>query len=358
MKIGDLDHVEFYVGDAQQSAFYLCNAYGFRVRGQGGPETGLDGQRSLLLTQGDMRIVLTSGLTPGHPVTEYVSKHGDGVAMIAFGTDDATEAYRTAVERGANPIAKPQVHERDGESVVVATVSGFGDVAHRLVERHARPDNVLPGLIDLIGPDPDDGDQLLDEIDHFAVCLPSGDLAETVRYYQDVFEFDQVFTERIEIGGQAMDSSVVQSPSGKVTFTLIEPDGTLNPGQIDDFLRRNAGPGVQHIAFGTNDIARSVATLGAQGVEFLNTPASYYDTLEQRLGRPDIALAILREHNVLADRDHGGQMFQIFTKPMAVRNTYFFELIERHGALTFGSGNIRALYEAVERDRAAASHPV
>ncbi|MGQ0840034.1 4-hydroxyphenylpyruvate dioxygenase [Actinokineospora sp.] len=351
MKIGTVDHVEFYVGDAQQAAFYLCTAFGFRVFGQGGPETGLVGQRSVLLSQGGIRILLTSGLAPGHPATEFVSRHGDGVAAIAFGTDDVATAYAEAVERGAAGIAPPVVHEHEGERVVLATVSGFGDVHHRLVERHTRPENFLPGLIDVIGPDPDAGDDLLREIDHFAVCLPAGTLGPTTRFYQDVFEFEQVFAERIEVGDQAMDSAVVRSPSGKATFTLIEPDAALRPGQIDDFLRRNGGAGVQHIAFETDDIASAVATLGRWGVDFLTTPASYYDGLEQRLGRPDIALSILREHNVLADRDHAGQMFQIFTKPMHVRHTLFFELIERHGALTFGSGNVRALYEAVERDQ-------
>jgi 4-hydroxymandelate synthase len=349
MKIENLDHVEFYVGDAQQSAFYLCTAFGFRVVGQGGPETGLEGQRSILLSQGDIRILLTSGLGPGHPATEFVSRHGDGVAAIAMGTDDVAAAFAEALERGARAVTPPVVYERDGNRVVVATVSGFGDVTHRLVERHAPAEEFLPGLIDVIGPDPEGVDDLVFEIDHFAVCLPSGQLIPTTRFYQDVFEFDQIYAERIEVGNQAMDSTVVQSRSGKVTFTLIEPDASLSPGQIDEFLRSNGGAGVQHIAFGTNDIATSVATYSGHGVTFLTTPPSYYDLLEARIGKTDIALSILREHNVLADRDHAGQMFQIFTKPMHVRHTFFFELIERRGALTFGSGNIRALYEAVER---------
>ncbi|MEV6525662.1 4-hydroxyphenylpyruvate dioxygenase [Longispora sp. NPDC051575] len=355
MNISGIDHVEFYVGDARQTAFYLCTAFGFRISGQGGPETGLAGQRSLLLRQGDVRIVLTSGLVPDHPATRYVGRHGDGVAIIAFEVDDVEAVYAETVRRGAEALEGPATYADDESRVVTATVSGFGDVAHRLVERHGPTRTFLPGAIKMLKADkaPDEG--LLELIDHAAICVPAGELATTAEYYERVFGFSEIFEEYIEVGGQAMDSKVVQSPSKGVTFTLIEPDTTRTPGQIDDFLQWHAGAGVQHLAFQTKDIVQTVATLASRGVKFLSTPDSYYETLESRLGPVDLPLAELQKLGVLVDRDHWGQMFQIFTQSMHIRRTLFLEVIERHGALTFGSGNIKALYEAKERERSGAA---
>jgi 4-hydroxymandelate synthase len=350
MNIHGIDHVEFYVGDARQTAYFLCTAFGFRVCGQGGPETGLDGQRSLLLRQGDIWILLTSGLTGDHPASEYVARHGDGVGVIGFGVSDARGVFARAVAGGAVAVTPPATHGAGDAVVRTATVSGFGDVRHRLVERHGSPGDFLPGAIDMITADPEAGDDLLRLIDHAAVCLPAGQLLPTVRFYRDAFGFEEIFQEYIEVGEQGMDSKVVQSPSGGVTFTLIQPDITRQPGQIDDFLTWHGGAGVQHLAFLTRDIVTAVRTFAARDVRFAATPASYYDVLEQRVGAPDLPVAALRELGVLVDRDHWGQMFQIFTQSMHVRRTLFLELIERHGARTFGSSNIKALYEAKERE--------
>ncbi|GAA2133732.1 4-hydroxyphenylpyruvate dioxygenase [Kitasatospora kazusensis] len=352
MEIHGVDHVEFYVGDAQQAAFYLCTAFGFRVCGQGGPETGLTGQRTLLLRQGGVQILLTTGLDAQHPAAEYVSRHGDGVGVIAMGVDDAEIAFKTLTGRGAEAVQLPQVHRRGDASVVTAAVGGFGDVVHRLVERHDADEEFLPGLIDLIAPDIEEGEQLFSAVDHAAVLVPAGQLGPTAEYYREVFGFEQIFEEFIEVGAQAMDSKVVQSPSGQVTFTLIEPVTNRKAGQIDGFLHRHSGAGVQHLALLTDDIVSAVRTLETRGVRFLTTPDSYYDDLESRLGSPDLLVQDLRETNVLVDRDHWGQVFQIFTQSMHVRNTYFFEVIDRHGARTFGSGNVKALYEAVGREKA------
>jgi 4-hydroxymandelate synthase len=353
VEIVNVDHVEFYVGDAQQAAFYWCTAFGFRVCGQAGPETGLAGQRSLLLRQGDIQIVLTSGLNAEHPAARYVGRHGDGVANIAFGTPDARAAFDQAIARGATAVAPPMVHERGDRRVVTAVVTGFGDVNHRFVERHAPGDEFLPGLMDIFVPDPEEREQSLSVVDHVAICLPAGELARTAQYYRDVFDFDQIFAEFIEVGEQAMDSRVVQSRSGQVTFTLIEPVARRVPGQIDGFLTRHDGAGVQHLAMLTDDIVGTVRTLEGRGVTFLNTPDSYYETLQQRIGKVSHKLDELRETNVLVDRDHWGELFQIFTASMHVRSTYFTEIIDRRGARTFGSGNIKALYEAVAREKAS-----
>ena len=346
MDVKTVDHVEFYVGDAQQMAYFLCSAFGFRLSGQGGPETGLAGQRSLLLGQGGIRILLTSGLTPDHPASQYVARHGDGVACVALATDDASGAFDGAVRRGARAIAAPRTWRRGDATAVTATVSGFADVTHRLIERPPGTDEFLPGGIDLISPDPDPGENLLDTVDHLAVCLPAGGLAPTVRFYADVFGFAQIFEEHIQVGEQAMYSEVVQSPSGGITLTLIAPDPAARPGQIDDFLNAHDGAGVQHVAFGTHDIATAVRTFGDRGARFLRTPPSYYDAIAQRLGSVGLPVDALRAGNILVDRDHWGEMFQIFTETTFIRRTFFVELIERRGALTFGSNNIKALYEA------------
>lgn len=347
MRILGVDHLEFYVGDARQTAYFLCAAFGFRISGQGGPQTGLAGQRSLLLRHGDVHLVLTTGLEPDHPATEYVRRHGDGVAIIALAVDDMESAYAELVAKGATGLG-------DGR------IAGFGDVIHRLVQRDTdgtEGEFSLPG-IEATGEDkgkPDEG--LLEVIDHLAFCVPAGELATTSKYYQDVFGFDEIFEEYIEVGMQGMDSLVVQSPNQAVTFTIIEPDPRRQPGQIDDFLSWHAGAGVQHVAFRTSDIIKAVRTFSDRGVGFLSTPSSYYDALAERLTPVDVPIEALRKHSVLVDEDHWGQMYQIFTQSMHIRRTLFLELIERHGALTFGTSNIRALYAAKERELAAATEP-
>ncbi|MER7272967.1 4-hydroxyphenylpyruvate dioxygenase [Dactylosporangium sp. NPDC000244] len=354
MDIQDTDHVELYVGDARAAAAQLCAQYGFRVYGQGGPETGLTGQRSVLLGQRDIRILLTSGLSGGHRASRYVAQHGDGVAIVAFGCSDARAAFAEAVAAGATPIEEPRTVSHGGSTVVIAEVSGFGDVTHRLIQRDRTDPQFLPGLIDMPAGAtvPAEGD-LLHEIDHAAVCLPAGELDSTVAYYERVFGFAMIFQEYIEVGEQGMQSKVVQSPSGGVTFTLIQPDISRRAGQIDDFLAWHEGAGVQHLALSTHDIVAAVRTLGERGVEFAQTPGSYYDMLAARLGETDVPVEDLRPLGILVDRDHWGQMYQIFAKSTHIRRTYFNELIDRHGARTFGTSNIPALYAAKERELAA-----
>jgi len=346
MDVTTVDHVEFYTADAEETAHHLSAAYGFRRLGQSGP--GLPGQHTILLGQGGIRILVTAATDPAHPVAAHVERHGDGVARIGLRVADAVEAYGEALARGASAVAEPRSW---GGQVVTAEVSGPGALAHRLVER--KGDRFLPGGIEPVPAEPVTGSELLEIVDHTALCVAGGTLDETVRFYTEVFGFKEIFEERVEVGDQAMDSKVVQSGSGEVTFTIVAPDPALRPGQLDDFLRANGGAGVQHLALSTRDIAGAVATLGARGVRFLKTPDSYYDAIEQRLGEVSLSVAALRAANILVDRDHWGEMFQIFTESTVERRTFFLELIERHGALTFGSNNIKALYEAKERARAA-----
>jgi 4-hydroxymandelate synthase len=359
MDILGIDHVEFYVGDARQSAFFLCTAFGFHVAGHGGPETGLDAQRTLLLRHGDSRVLLTSALSGAHPADGYVSRHGDGVAVIAFAVRDAAACYEQAVAAGARPVEPPRVSRGgpDGQngqngqdSVTTAVVGGFGDVVHRFVQRDG--DAFWPAAIEpQPAPAPENPD-LIRAIDHAAFCVPAGELEATVDYYRRVFGFKLIFEEYVEVGTQGMYSQVVQSLSGAATFTIIQPDMSRDRGQIDDFLSWHGGAGVQHLALSTDDIVAAVRTFSDNGAGFAQTPGAYYDLLAERVGATDLPVERLRPLGILVDRDHWGQMYQIFSKSMHIRRTYFWELIERHGAKTFGTSNIPALYAAKERELA------
>ncbi|GAA0603473.1 4-hydroxyphenylpyruvate dioxygenase [Kribbella sandramycini] len=353
MEIYGIDHVELYVGDAKQAAFYLAHAFGLQVHGHAGPESGLAGQRSLLLREDAVQIVLTSGLDAEHPAARYVQRHGDGVAVVGLEVDNTAVAYTELLSRGAQSITEPATYTDEAETtVVIAEVAGFGDVIHRLVERHGPRREFLPGAFVITEPAGGPDEKLFSEIDHLAICVPSGELEPTARFYSDVFGFPRIFEEYIEVAGQGMDSKVVQSPSKHVTFTLIEPDPSRRPGQIDDFLTWHAGAGVQHIALRTSNIVEAVSTLTDRGVNFLGTPAAYYQALSDRVGEVETPIEDLQDLGILVDRDHWGQLLQIFTESMHVRRTLFLEIIERRGAMTFGSGNIKALYEAKERELA------
>jgi 4-hydroxymandelate synthase len=355
MKIHGIDHVEFCVGDVTRFAEPLIDAYGFSVHGRAalsGPERHPTAERSLLLRQGRIQFLLRSGLAPDHPAAAYVARHGDGVAAVGFGTDDVEAAFAQAVAGGAEPLAEPAFTSRDGTRVGTATVSGCGDVVHRFVERSGPGDEFAPGEIEMVSPRPTAaGPPLFEAVDHLALCVPAEGLLPAVMKYQRSLGLSEIFDERIEVGGQAMMSKVVQDSAAEVTFTLLEPDRSREPGQIDEFLEAHDGAGVQHVALRTSDIAGAVRALSGRGVEFLSAPAGYYKLLERRLGSVTIPVATLQGLNVLADRDRWGQMFQIFARSTHERRTFFFELIERQGALTFGTKNIKALYEALKVTR-------
>ncbi len=336
-----IDHLGFHVADADKSAHRMREDYGMAVLAEG---SRAEGERSVLVGAGAVRMLFTQPLTDDHPAARYVREHGDGVADIALRVADPRAAHDLAVARGARSLAAPA--ERDG--VATAAVAGFGDVAHTLVARAPGRD-LPPGLTPVAGVPADLG---LEAVDHVAVCLPPGELAPAVARYRDVLGFSTIFEERIAVGAQAMVSAIVRSDGGDATLTLIEPDPGAEPGHIDGFLRDHRGPGVQHIALGTADITGTVGLLRERGVSFLDAPDAYYRLLAERLDLRRHTVEALRGLGVLVDEDHDGQLFQIFARSTHPRNTVFFEVIERLGATTFGSGNIRALYEAVERGRA------
>ncbi|MFF4760321.1 4-hydroxyphenylpyruvate dioxygenase [Streptomyces sp. NPDC001292] len=348
--LGDLsiDYVEIYVGNLESAALDWVDRYAFTVVGPGGSAD----HRSLALRHGLTTLVLTEATSDQHPASEYVAAHGDGVADIALRTADVTAAFAAAAAKGARVRRRPTRHAGAGPEVT-AVVEGFGDVVHTLVQRAPGEGPGLPaGFVPALRPDDERPDDVgLLDIDHIAVCLTTGDLAPTVAYYRDVLGFESIFEEHIVVGRQAMESEVVQSPSGSVTLTLIQPDPQADPGQIDEFLKGHQGSGVQHLAFSSPDAVRSVRALSRRGVTFLTTPSAYYDLLGERIALDEQRLEDLRSTNVLADEDHGGQLFQIFTASAHPRHTLFFEVIERQGAETFGSSNIKALYEAVELER-------
>ncbi|MFV2010018.1 MULTISPECIES: 4-hydroxyphenylpyruvate dioxygenase [unclassified Micromonospora] len=341
-----VDHVGFYVDDVAASATWLVEGYGFEVYAESVTDATAEA-RSVGLGREQIRLVLTEPLVGDHPAAAYVDRHGWGVADIALGVRDVPAAFERAVRRGARPVAPPA----RANGVTHATIMGFGDVAHTFVQRPAGVDGrELPGLTAITEVRPSWASGLLG-VDHFAVCLEAGQLEPTVDFYCEVLDFNMIFTERIVVGSQAMNSKVVQSRSGAVTLTLIEPDVSLSPGQIDDFLKNHGGAGVQHIAFTATDVIGSVGAMRDHGVDFLRTPPAYYRLLGERINPIGHPVEQLRDLSVLVDEDHHGQLFQIFSRSVHPRRTFFFEVIERMGARTFGSSNIKALYEAVELQR-------
>jgi 4-hydroxymandelate synthase len=338
-----VDYVEFYVDDVEKSLDWLVNGYGFAVRAvsSGGPGP----VRSLVLGQGDIDVVVTEPTESDHPAAAYVERHGDGVANIGLRVPDAYAAFADAVAAGARPVSPPA--ERDG--AVTATIMGFGDVTHTFVERPEGSAVYGPhGLVAVAGDEVGTG---LEKLDHFAVVVEPGQLDDTVAFYQSALDFDLTLAETIEAGDQAMFIKVVQSKSRAVTLTLIEPDTTAKPGQIDDFLKDHGGAGVQHMAFTTTNILDSVRQIRERGIELLSTPDTYYEALSERVRSDRHAVADLRSLHILLDEDHDGQLYQIFAKSVHPRDTIFLEIIERAGASTFGSSNIKNLYQAVETQR-------
>jgi 4-hydroxymandelate synthase len=340
-----VDHIEFYVSDVAENARWLVDNFGFGVYATNdGPQV-----RSVGVGRNRIRFVLSEPLVGDHPGTAYVDRHGDGVADIALGVADASAAYTEAVRRGARPVSPP-IHHGD---VVTATIMGFGDVTHTFVQRIGTVDvRALPGMRTVAEP-AYGADAGLGEVDHLAVCVEAGQIDDTVAFYRDVLDFELIFTEQIVVGAQAMTTKVVQSRSGAVTLTLIEPDVSRVAGHIDEFLKNHGGAGVQHIAFTADNIVNAVDSIAARGVVFLSTPATYYRLLPARVDVHRYPIEELERLNILVDKDHDGQLFQIFAKSVHPRSTFFLELIERLGARSFGSGNIAALYEAVEMARSA-----
>ncbi|MCC2280476.1 4-hydroxyphenylpyruvate dioxygenase [Streptomyces sp. ET3-23] len=353
-----VDHVGLSVGDAVQAAHYFRSAYGFHIEAETGPGAGPDGTRSFVLRHGDVRLMVTSSLNGNGPTADFVRRHGDGVRDVAFSSTDAVGDFERAVAAGAEAVQEPVVHEDESGRVTVAVIGTDSDLVHSLVQRDNPDGSFLPGVHRPVphqggsaGPAGDATAHHLHTVDHLALCLRPDTLDRSVSFYERALGLRHTYDETIVVGGQTMNSKVVQNDSRRITFTMVEPRTDGPRGQLHDFLDNFGGPGVQHIAFGTDAIADAVRALAVRGVDFLSTPSAYYTALAERGIDVGMETETLRELSLLVDRDDWGHLIQIFTRSPYARRTLFFELIQRVEARTFGSGNIKALYEAVERER-------
>ena len=352
MPLDGWDHVELYVGNAKQAAYWYEHALGFSRTAYAGPETGVRDRASYLLAQGDVRVVLTSALREDSEVTRHHARHGDGVKDIALAVPDAAEAYRQAVQRGARGVVEPHWQEDEFGRVEVSTVATYGDTVHSFVDRADYAGVYLPGYRPLEG---ERGEGVgLQQFDHIVGNVELGQMDHWVEFYERVFGMTEMIhfsDEDIATEYSALMSKVMTDGKGKIKFPINEPAEGKRKSQIDEYLEFYGGPGAQHLAIATDDIVRTVETLQTRGVLFLTTPDAYYEDVPGRVGDIDEDYADLRRLGILADRDDDGYLLQIFTQTAQDRPTLFFEVIERHGARGFGDGNFKALFQALEREQ-------
>jgi len=352
--INGTDYVELYVGNAKQASHYYRTAFGYQLVAYRGPETGVRDRASYLLQQGKIRLVLTTPLSSDSLIAAHVQKHGDGVRDYALWVDDAREAYATALARGAIPVHEPAVHrDADGE-VIIAAIATYGDTIHSLVERKNYGGLFLPGFR-AVTPRYQPADVGLKYVDHCVGNVELGQMNRWVQYYADVMGFRNLITfddEDISTEYSSLMSKVMANGNDKIKFPINEPASGKKKSQIEEYLDFYGGPGAQHLALATDDIIATVTALRDRGVEFLTAPTSYYRELQDRVGSIDEPLAHLEELGILVDRDPDGYLLQIFTKPVEDRPTLFFEIIQRKGAKSFGKGNFKALFEAIEAEQA------
>jgi 4-hydroxyphenylpyruvate dioxygenase len=352
-----IDHVRFFVGNARQSAYFYRNAFGFDVLAYAGLETKIRHEAGYVLRQGNITFVLASPLGEQHPEAQRLIKHGDGVQDIAIEVDDVTTAYTTVLARGARGVVEPTLLEDEHGVYEYATFRAYGDTTHSFVNRDRYRGIFAPGYKPL------DADRYhprsfkpvgLLTIDHIVGNVEEGKMDEWVRFYEDVLGFSQLVSfddKDISTEYSALMSKVVQGGNGRIKFPINEPARSRRRSQIEEYLNFYNGPGVQHIALTTDNIIETVRALRYNDVSFLKVPRTYYELLPDRIGRIDEDMNDLADLGILVDRDDEGYMLQIFTKPVEDRPTLFFEIIERHGSRSFGKGNFKALFEAIEREQ-------
>jgi len=352
MPLNGIHHVELYVGNALQAAYYYARAYGFRRVAYRGLETGTRDHVSHVLQQGRIRLVLTGALHSDSPIAAHQHRHGDGVKVIALSVPSADNAYREATTRGATGVAEPHEIADERGTVRLATIETYGETLHTFVERGAYDGPFLPGF-EAVEDGTEDSGMLL-AIDHIVGNVELGSMETWVKFYEDVFGMTEMIhfsDEDISTEYSALMSKVVSDGKGLVKFPINEPAEGKRKSQIDEYLEFYEGAGAQHVAVATRDIVGTVAEMRRRGVEFLTIPPAYYEDVPVRVPEVVEQLADLREQGILVDRDDEGYLLQIFTKPVGDRPTMFFEIIERHGARGFGDGNFKALFEAIEREQ-------
>jgi 4-hydroxyphenylpyruvate dioxygenase len=353
-----IDHVRFFVGNARQSAYFYRNAFGFDVVAYAGLETRSRHEAGYVLRQGEITFVLASPLSQDHPESRRLLLHGDGVQDIALQVDDVRSAYDETVRRGASGVTPPTLLEDENGVYEYATIKAYGDTTHSFVNRDRYRGVFAPGYLPL---DPDRYSPRtfhpvgLKAIDHIVGNVEEGKMDEWVHFYERVMGFTQLvhFDDKdISTEYTALMSKVVQGGHGRIKFPINEPAKSRRRGQIEEYLQYYGGPGVQHIAMATGDIIETVRALRHNDVSFLRVPQAYYDMLPGRVGQIEENMQELAELGILVDRDDEGYLLQIFTKPVEDRPTLFFEIIERRGSQSFGKGNFKALFEAIEREQA------
>ncbi|MBL7827092.1 MAG: 4-hydroxyphenylpyruvate dioxygenase [Saprospiraceae bacterium] len=351
--INGTDHLEFYVGNAKQSAMYYMAALGFDMVAYCGPETKVYDRVSYVLQQNKVRIVLTASLQPNTEIAKHVALHGDGVKVLALWVDDAETAYRTAIERGAESAFEPKTIRDEHGEVTLASIKTYGDTIHTFVQRNKYNGAFMPGYEARSNPYPSKSVGL-QYVDHCVGNVELGAMNKWVKFYQDVMGFKLLITfddKDISTEYTALMSKVVSNGNGYIKFPINEPAKGKKRSQIDEYLDFYHGPGVQHIAVATNDIIATVGQMRDNGVDFLYVPETYYDDVPERVGEIEENLEDIKRLNILVDRDEDGYLLQIFTKPIQDRPTVFFEIIQRNGAKSFGKGNFKALFEAIEREQ-------
>jgi 4-hydroxyphenylpyruvate dioxygenase len=355
MPLDGWDHVELWVGNAKQAAYFYEHAFGFTRTAYAGPETGVRDRASYVLEQGDIRLVVSSALREEHEIARHACRHGDGVRDIALAVPSATEAYRQAVQRGARGVIEPHSVEDEFGTIELSAIATYGETIHTFVNRSGYEGPYMPGYRSVsTNGHANPGVGLL-AIDHCVGNVELGRMQHWVEFYERVLGFTEMIhfsDEDISTEYSALMSKVMSDGEGKIKFPINEPAEGKRKSQIEEYLEFYGGPGVQHVALTTSNIVATVEALKERGVGFLETPEAYYEDVGDRVGEIDESYEDLRRLKILADRDDDGYLLQIFTKTAQDRPTLFFEVIERHGARGFGDGNFKALFEAIEREQA------
>ena len=353
LPLNGTDHLEFYCGNAKQSAYYYQHAWGYELIAYAGPETGVRDKASYVLKQGKVVLVLTTAMSASSEIAEHVLAHGDGVKYLSLWVDDATKSFEETISRGAEAVMQPTRFEDENGYVIISAIKTYGETVHKFVERSHYNGAFLPGYkkvenamkVQPVG---------LKHIDHCVGNVELGKMNDWVKFYEDVMGFKLLLTfddEDISTEYSALMSKVVSNGNGWVKFPINEPAEGKKKSQIEEYLDFYGTAGVQHIALETNNIIDTVGELRRRGIEFLYVPETYYDDVLDRVGEIDENLEELKKLNILIDRDEEGYLLQIFTKPVEDRPTLFFEIIQRHGAQSFGKGNFKALFESIEREQ-------
>ncbi|MEO9513042.1 MAG: 4-hydroxyphenylpyruvate dioxygenase [Flavobacteriaceae bacterium] len=354
MPINGTDYLELYVSNSKQAAHFYKTAFGFQSLAYAGLETGLKDRESYVVVQDKIRLVLTSPLKSGTDIGRHIDQHGDGIKIVALWVDDATYAYNTAMERGAKSYMEPQVEEDNTGKVVRSGIYTYGETVHIFVERKDYNGTFMPGFRKWETPDYNPSPVGLKFVDHMVGNVGWNQMNEWVNFYENVMGFTQILSfddKDISTDFTALMSKVMSNGNGRIKFPINEPAAGKKKSQVEEYLDFYEGEGVQHIAVATDDVIATVRQLRSRGIEFLKVPDTYYDAVLDRVGEIDEDIAPLKELGILVDRDDEGYLLQIFTRPVEPRPTMFFEIIQRKGAQSFGKGNFKALFEAIEREQ-------